>query len=108
MPTIVVDGGSCAPEYNRQGEIKFEALLESFRQMQYDAISIGEREILMHQHTYNVWERLKDTDIPIVTLNIAYRGEKLQDKPLIIRRGEIRVALFSLFISGDIRVVKRS
>ena len=102
MPTIVIDGGSCAPEYNRQGEIKFEVLLESFRQMQYDAISIGEREILMHQDSYNVWEQLKSTDIPIVTLNIAYRGEKPRDKPLIIRRGEIKVALFSLFISGDI------
>ena len=102
MPTIVIDGGSCAPEYNRQGEIKFEVLLESFRQMQYDAISIGEREILMHQDTYNVWKRLKDTDIPIVTLNIAYRGEKLRDKPLIIRRGAIKVGVFSLFISGDI------
>ena len=98
----MVDAGSCAPEYNRQGEIKFEGLLEAFRQMQYDAISIGEREILMHQDTYNVWEKLKATGIPIVTLNIAYRGERLRDKPLIIRRGETSVAIFSLFVSGDI------
>lgn len=98
----MVDGGSCAPEYNRQGEIKFEVLLESFRQMKYDAISIGEREILMHRDTYDVCEKLKATGIPIVTLNIAYRGERLRDKPLIIRRGEIKVGVFSLFISGDI------
>ena len=98
----MVDAGSCAPEYNRQGEIKFEGLLEAFRQMQYDAISIGEREIMMHQDTYNVWEKLKATGIPIVTLNVAYRGERMRDKPLIIRRGEISVAIFSLFISGDI------
>lgn len=98
----MVDGGSCAPEYDRQGEIKFEVLLESFRQMKYDAISIGEREILMHRDTYNVWEKLKASGIPIVTLNVAYRGKKLRDKPLIIRRGGIRVGVFSLFISGDI------
>jgi 2',3'-cyclic-nucleotide 2'-phosphodiesterase (5'-nucleotidase family) len=102
ITTIVVDGGSCAPEYNRQGEIKFEVLLESFRQMKYDAISIGEREIMMHRDTYNVGEKLKGTGIPIVTLNVAYRGERLRDEPLIIRRGEIRVGVFSLFISGDI------
>jgi hypothetical protein len=101
-PTIVVDAGGFAPLYDQQGEIKFEVLLESFRQMQYDAISIGEREILMHQDAYNVWEKLKAAGIPIVTLNVAYRGEKLRAKPLIVRRGEIRVGVFSLFISGDI------
>jgi hypothetical protein len=98
----VVDGGSCAPEYNRQGEIKFEALLESFRQMKYDAISIGEREILMHRDTYDVCEKLKATGIPIVTLNIAYQGERLRDKPLIIRRDGVRVGVFSLLLSSNI------
>jgi len=98
----VVDAGGFAPLYDQQGEIKFEVLLESFHQMEYDAISIGEREILMHQDAYNVMEKLKVSGIPIVTINVAYRGKKLRDKPLIIRRGGIRVGIFSLFISGDI------
>lgn len=98
----MVDGGSCAPEYNRQGEIKFEVLLEAFRQMKYDAISIGEREILMHRDTYDVCEKLKATGIPIVTLNIVYGGERLRDKPLIIRRDGVRVGVFSLLLSGNI------
>ena len=70
--------------------------------MEYDALSIGEREVLMHRDTYNVWEKLKTSGIPIVTLNIVYRGKKLRDKPLIIHRGGVRVGIFSLFISGNI------
>ena len=86
---MVVDAGGFASLYDQQGEIKFEMLLESVRQMKYDAISIGEREILMHRDTYNVWEQLKASGIPIVTLNIAFKGKRLRRKPLIIRRGGV-------------------
>ncbi|MBW2039227.1 MAG: hypothetical protein JRI46_06475 [Deltaproteobacteria bacterium] len=98
----MVDGGGLSPPYNQQGEIKFEVLLESFRQMKYDAISIGAREILMQRDNYNAWEKLNNSGIPIATLNISYRGKGLSDKPLIIHRGGVRVGVFSLFIDGHI------
>ena len=101
-PTIVVDAGGSAPLYDQQGEIKFEMLLESFRQMKYDAISIGTREMLMQRDTYNAWEKLKASRIPLATLNITFKGKRLRRKPLIIRRGGVRVGVVSFFVGGHI------
>jgi hypothetical protein len=72
----VVDAGGFAPLYNQQGEIKFEMLLESFRQMHYDAISIGTREMLMQRDTYNAVKKLKVAQVPLATLNIAFQGKR--------------------------------
>ena len=98
----MVDAGGSAPLYDQQGEIKFEMLLESFRQMKYDAISIGTREMLMQRDTYNAWEKLKASRIPLATLNITFKGKRLRRKPLIIRRGGVRVGVVSFFVGGHI------
>jgi len=108
IPTILVDGGDFSPNYNQQGEIKSEVLLESFRQMKYDAISIAEREMLMQNDNYNALEKLKSCGIPIVTLNIKYKGKRLREKPIIINREGIKVGAFGLFIGDQIsRLSKR-
>ena len=72
----MVDAGGFAPIYNQQGEIKFEMLLKSFRQMRYDALSIGTREILMQHDTYNTFNKLKAAWVPLATLNIAFQGKR--------------------------------
>jgi 2',3'-cyclic-nucleotide 2'-phosphodiesterase (5'-nucleotidase family) len=98
----VVDAGGFAPTYNQQGEIKFEVLLESFRQMHYDAISIGTREMLMQRDTYNAVQKLETSRIPIATLNISFQGKRLRTSPLIIHRGGVRIGVVSFFIGGHI------
>jgi hypothetical protein len=98
----VVDAGGFAPIYNQQGEIKFEMLLESFRQMRYDALSIGTREMLMQRNTYNAVQKLKASRVPLATLNISFQGKRLRTRPLIIRRGGIRIGVVSFFIGGHI------
>jgi len=98
----VVDAGGFAPLYNQQGEIKFEMLLESFRQMRYDALSIGTREMLMQRDTYNAVKKLKAARVPLATLNIAFQGKRVRTKPLIIRRGGIKIGVVSFFIGGHI------
>lgn len=102
IPTIVVDGGDFAPRYSQQGAIRFESLLESFRQMEYDAIGIGRREILMQRDIYNAWEQLKASGVPMVTLNMKYRGKRLIDRPLIIHRDGVNVGLLSLVLEAHI------
>jgi 2',3'-cyclic-nucleotide 2'-phosphodiesterase (5'-nucleotidase family) len=98
----VVDAGGFAPIYNQQGEIKFEMLLESFRQMHYDAISIGTREMLMQRNTYNAVQKLKASRVPMATLNISFQCKRLRTRPLIIRRGGVRIGVVSFFIGGHI------
>lgn len=98
----MVDAGGFAPLYNQQGEIKFEMLLESFRQMHYDALSIGTREMLMQRDTYNAVKKLKAARVPLATLNISFQGKRVRTKPLIIRRGGIRIGVVSFFIGGHV------
>jgi hypothetical protein len=98
----VVDAGGFAPLYNQQGEIKFEMLLKSFRQMRYDALSIGTREMLMQRDTYDAFKKLKASRVPLATLNIAFQGKRVRIKPLIIRRGSIRIGVVSFFVGGHI------
>ena len=98
----MVDAGGFAPLYNKQGEIKFEMLLESFRQMRYDALSIGTREMLMQRDTYNAVKKLKASRVPRATLNIAFQGKRLRTKPLIIRRGGVRIGVVSFFVDDHI------
>jgi 2',3'-cyclic-nucleotide 2'-phosphodiesterase (5'-nucleotidase family) len=102
IPTILVDGGEFAPDYSEQGEIKLETLIESFRQMEYDAISVGEREILIQNQGYDAWEKLNTSQIPIATLNLKYRGKRLNDKPIIIDRNGVKVGVFGLFLGDNI------
>jgi 2',3'-cyclic-nucleotide 2'-phosphodiesterase (5'-nucleotidase family) len=98
----VVDAGEFAPLYDQQGEIKFEMLLESFRQMQYDALSIGTREMLMQRDTYNAFKKINAAQVPLATLNIAFQGTRLRIKPLIISRGGVRIGVVSFFIGDHI------
>ena len=97
---VLVDGGEFAPEYSELGQIKFETLVESFLQMKYDAMSIGEREILMQNEEYDAWAVLNSSGIPVATLNIAYKGKRVRERPIIIDRGGVKVGLFSLLM-GD-------
>jgi 2',3'-cyclic-nucleotide 2'-phosphodiesterase (5'-nucleotidase family) len=97
---VLIDGGEFAPEYSELGQMKFETLVESFLQMKYDAISIGEREILMQNEEYDAWAVLNSSGIPVATLNIAYKGKRVRERPIIIDRGGVKVGLFSLLM-GD-------
>jgi 2',3'-cyclic-nucleotide 2'-phosphodiesterase (5'-nucleotidase family) len=98
----VVDAGEFAPLYDQQGEIKFEMFLESFRQMQYDALSIGAREMLMQRDTYDAFKKLKAAHVPLATLNIAFQGKRVRTKPLIIRRDGIKIGVVSFFLEEHI------
>jgi 2',3'-cyclic-nucleotide 2'-phosphodiesterase (5'-nucleotidase family) len=100
LPLVVIDGGDFAPEYNKLGEIKFETLVESFLQMKYDAMSIGEREMLMQNDRYDAWAMLRASGIPVATLNLTYKGKRVRERPIIIDRGGVKVGLFGLFM-GD-------
>ncbi len=100
LPLVVVDGGDFAPEYNELGEIKFETLVESFLHMKYDAVSIGEREMLMQNDKYDAWAMLHTSGIPVATINLTYKGKRVRERPIIIDRGGVKVGLFSLFM-GD-------
>jgi len=97
LPLVVVDGGEFAPEYNGLGEIKFETLVESFGHMKYDALSLGEREIRMHNDKYDAWNVLSSSKVPVATLNVTYKGKRLRERPTIIERGGLRIGLFGLF-----------
>jgi hypothetical protein len=103
----VVDAGGFAPLYNQQGEIKFEMVLKSFRQMRYDALGIGTSEMLMQRDDYNAVQKLKAAQVPLATLNIAFQGKRLRSKPLIIRRGGMRIGVVSFFIGGHIPEVAK-
>ena len=98
----MVDAGAFAPLYNQQGEIKFEMLLKSFRQMRYDALSISTREMLMQRDTYNAFKKLKASQVPLATLNIAFQGKRLHTKPLIIRRDGVRIGVVSFFLEDHV------
>jgi 2',3'-cyclic-nucleotide 2'-phosphodiesterase (5'-nucleotidase family) len=100
VPLAVIDGGGFAPEYDSLGEIKFETLVESFLKMKYDALSIGEREMLMQSDKYDAWTVLRASGIPLATLNLTYKGKRVRDRPIIIDRGGVKVGLFGLFL-GD-------
>jgi len=102
VPSIVIDGGEFAPEYSRLGEIKFETLVESFHHMKYDAVSLGEREILMQDSRYDAWNVLMSSGIPVATLNLTYKGKRLRGQPVIIDRGGIKIALFGLFMADHL------
>jgi len=97
LPLVVIDGGDFAPAYSRQGEIKFETLVESFGQMKYDALSLGEREIMMQNSQYDAWKVLRASGIPVGTLNVTYKGKRVRERPIIIVRGGLRIGLFGLF-----------
>ena len=98
----MIDAGGFAPIYSQQGELKFEALLESFHQMQYDAISIGTREMLMQRDTYNALQKIKASRVPLATLNVSFQGTRLRSKPLILRRGGVSIGIVSFFVGGHI------
>lgn len=98
IPTILIDGGEYAAEYSRQGVLKFETFLEAFREMGYDAITAGISEILMQRDTYDAVGRVRAAGIPVLTLNVKYRGKRIRTHPIIFDRGGVRVAVFSLLM----------
>ena len=99
---ILLDGGEFAPEFSELGRIKFETLLESFLQLQYDAISFGEREMLMQNEGYDACGFLNSSGIPVITLNILHKGKRFRENPLIIDRGGIKVGIFGLLLKHNI------
>lgn len=100
LPLVVIDGGDFAPEYSREGEIKYETLVESLVQMKYDALSIGEREMFMHNDKYDAWKVLRASGIPVATLNVTHKGKRIGERPVIIDQGGLKIGLFGLFL-GD-------
>ncbi len=107
IQTILLDGGEFASELSELGRIKFETLLESFLQLQYDAISFGEREMLMQNEGYDACGVLNSSGIPIITLNILHKGKRFRENPLIIDRGGIKVGIFGLLLKHNIPGVLR-
>ncbi|MGD2126344.1 MAG: hypothetical protein PVG99_09705, partial [Desulfobacteraceae bacterium] len=98
IPVIVVDGGGFSPAHDELGIIKFETMLAAFLQMGYDGLSVAEPEMLMQTNVHDAWEKLRLTRMPLTTLNVKYRGRRVADKPLIINREGVRVAVFSLLL----------
>ncbi|MBN2126027.1 MAG: hypothetical protein JW821_17140, partial [Deltaproteobacteria bacterium] len=66
-PVLLIEGGELSPEYSRQGEIKFETVLESLRKMRYDALNIGRCEMLMQRPPYDAVKKVQSIGLPIVT-----------------------------------------
>jgi len=102
ISVVVLEGGGFTGPEDELGELKFETLLVAFQQMRYDAIGIGISEILMLTDGHGAWEKLRSSRLPLSTLNLSYNGLLLADKPLIIQRDEIKVAVFSLFLEEKI------
>ncbi len=94
----MIDGGEYAAEHSRQGELKFETFLEAFRVMGYDALTTGISEMLMQTDSYDALGKVRAAEIPVLTLNVTYRGQRGRAQPIIFDRGGVRVAAFGLLM----------
>lgn len=66
--------------------------------MGYDAITAGVSEILMQRGAYDAVDKVRAAGIPVLTLNVRYRGERIRTHPIVFDRGGVRVAVFSLLM----------
>jgi hypothetical protein len=98
---IVVDAGGFSPPFGEQEVMKFDTMLVSFLQMEYDVLSVAEPEIRMQIAAGDAWDKLRALRIPLATLNVKHRGRKVAEKPLIISRGGVKVAFIALVVQEE-------
>lgn len=73
--------------------------------MGYDAITAGISEMLMQRGTYDAVGKVRAAGIPVLTLNVRYRGKRIRTHPIIFDRAGVRVAVFGLLMPEALPVM---
>jgi 2',3'-cyclic-nucleotide 2'-phosphodiesterase (5'-nucleotidase family) len=86
--------GDFAGKPDAQGRIKSDAALKAMKMMEYDALVIGERDMALGDDF--IFEKIKDSDIPIVETNMKHDGKQVGKRQLILKRGGIKIGLLGI------------
>ncbi len=76
--------------------------MDAFREMRYDAVTVGISEMMMQQGQYEALEKIKASGIPVLTLNVKYRGKRLRERPIVFERKGLKVAVFSILLPASL------
>jgi len=87
---LLVDTGDHFKEPTRQGKLKAETLLKATEKMDYDAVALGERDLLYGS------QFLKDHAIPFVSGNIELDNLKLKKSRIKKFQNGLKVAVISI------------
>jgi mono/diheme cytochrome c family protein len=91
---VVVSGGSFATQPQNFGELALATQLEALAYMEYDAITLGQREMAIGADTL---ERLIAANrSPLVCSNLFHQGNHLGSNTTIIQRGDVSLGILGL------------
>ncbi|MBD3289522.1 hypothetical protein GF337_12025 [candidate division KSB1 bacterium] len=113
---LLLDAGDFVSSSSPKYELKIEYLLRGMKQMNYDAINLGERDFLLGA---NYLENLKEKyKLPFISANIYHSDStKLFTEPYVIKKfkpkkhmdadvGELKVGIFGILMTRPTLVYK--
>lgn len=98
---ILVDAGGFSPPFDEQAVLKFDTLLTSFLQMEYDVLTVAKPEMRMHTAAGDACQKLRAMRIPLATVNLMNKGRRTAERPVIIERGGVKVAFMALVVQEE-------
>lgn len=91
---LLVDTGDHFKEPTRQGKLKAETLLKATEKMGYDAVALGERDLVYG------WKFLRGRPIPFVAGNIELENLPLEKSRIKKLKNGLKVAVLSVVDPG--------
>ena len=90
---LLLGGGDFSDRATELGMYRTSTALEAMVMMNYDAITIGERELSMG-YTF-LKEHLDTKKLPVITTNLYYSGERFAEPYMIFEKNGVKVGVVS-------------
>ena len=95
ISSVVIDGEGFSGSTDPQRLLKFDTIL--------GALGFTGPEVRVQGERPDTMEELAASSIPLVTLNVTYKGAPIARKPLIVERDGVKVTVFALLCPESIR-----
>ena len=91
---ILVDVGDFAAIPTNRGKIKTRTAVRAMNAMGYDAMTLGERELILGDEFFK--KEILDCGVDLILTNARSNGNSLGKKYLILKRGGVKIGLVGL------------